>query len=48
MTLAQSFLHPLFNALKEQRPLIFKRKKAVKSGNYDRLFNIDNIQLNYI
>ena len=48
MTLGQSLLFPRLNALKEQRPLIFKRKKAVKSGNYDRLFNIDNIQLNYI
>lgn len=48
MTLGQSLLYPPLNALKEQRPLIFKRKKAVKSGNYDRLFNIDNIQLNYI
>lgn len=35
MTFAQSLLHPLFNALKEQRTLIFKGKEAVKSGNYD-------------
>ena len=35
MTLAQSLLHFLLNALKEQRTLIFKGKEAVKSGNYD-------------
>ncbi len=35
MTFAQSLLHPLSNALKKQKTLIFKGKEAVKSGNYD-------------
>ncbi len=35
MTLAKASCIPQFNALKEQRPLIFKGKEAVKSGNYD-------------
>jgi len=34
-TCSKPLASPLFNALKEQRPLIFKGKEAVKSGNYD-------------